>query len=219
MKSFRALALAMVKGFYRDKMTVFFTVFFPLFFIVIFGLVFGDAGQSKEKLIPIGSIAFVDQLPAPARVAFDDVFELQPAQDRESAIESVRKGDVAGAIEQQGDQLVVHLARADQVAAATVQGVLSSFVDNTNVALSGTPPKFTLDVQQVEDQSLKGIQYVAPGMISYGITVGATFGAAMTLISWRQKKLLRRLRLAPVSTATGAWPGGASGSGTAAGPA
>ena len=28
------------------------------------------------------------------------------------------------------------------------------------------------------------------------------FGAALTLITWREKKLLRRLRLAPVSTAT-----------------
>ena len=37
-------------------------------------------------------------------------------------------------------------------------------------------------------------------MISYGITVGATFGAALTLITWRNSKLLRRLRLAPVAT-------------------
>jgi energy-coupling factor transporter ATP-binding protein EcfA2 len=30
---------------------------------------------------------------------------------------------------------------------------------------------------------------------------GATFGAAITLVSWRQNKLLRRLRLAPIGTA------------------
>ena len=37
-------------------------------------------------------------------------------------------------------------------------------------------------------------------MISYAVTVGATFGAAMTLITWRKTRMLRRLRLAPVST-------------------
>lgn len=31
---------------------------------------------------------------------------------------------------------------------------------------------------------------------------GATFGAAITLVSWRQNKLLRRLRLAPIGTAS-----------------
>lgn len=39
-------------------------------------------------------------------------------------------------------------------------------------------------------------------MIGDGIAVGAVFGAASTLITWREKKLLRRLRLAPVSTST-----------------
>lgn len=201
MTGFRALALAMTKGFYRDRMVVFFTVFFPLFFIVIFGLVFGGSSTSvKEKVIPVGEISFITALPPAARVAFDEVFELQPTQNLDTALAAVRKGDAAAALEQRGNQLIVLISRADRVAAATVQGVLSSFIDNTNLAVANVTPTYSLDVGQVEDESLKGIQYVAPGMISYGITVGATFGAALTLITWRQKKLLRRLRLAPVAT-------------------
>lgn len=201
MTGFRALALAMTKGFYRDKMVIFFTVFFPLFFILIFGLVFAGGGTlSKAKVIPVGDIAFVSSLPPPARSAFDQVFVMEPAQNLDAALAAVRKGDAQAALEQRGTQLVVHISRADQVAAATVEGVLSSFVDNTNLAVANVTPTYSLQTTQVEDESLKGIQYVAPGMISYGITVGATFGAALTLITWRQKKLLRRLRLAPVAT-------------------
>jgi ABC-2 type transport system permease protein len=200
--AFRALATAIVKGFYRDKATVFFSIFFPLFFILIFGTVFGgDGGASKEKLIPIGSVAFLDEAPAELKAALNEVFEVQPPQDLASAEEAVRKGDASAALEQRGDTLVLHIARADVVAAATVQGVLSSFVDKANLAASGVPPRLALDVAQVEDESLQPIQYVAPGMIAYGITIGATFGSAMTLITWRKSKLLRRLRLAPVSTA------------------
>ncbi len=200
MRGFRALAIVMVKAFYRDKMMLFFTVLFPLFFIVIFGVIFANPVQSKQSVIPVGEIAFLNQMPDDARAAFAQVFDLKPPQDLIAALDAVRKGEVAAALEQQGDELIVHISRADQVAAATVQGVLSSFVDTANLSIAGVPPTFSLQIAQVEDQSLRGVQYVAPGMISYGITVGATFGAAMTLLSWRQKKVLRRLRLAPVAT-------------------
>lgn len=201
MTGFRALGLAMLKGFYRDKMTIFFTVFFPLFFILIFGVLFSGGGtQSKQKLIPVGDVAFISALPPDVRGAFDQVFDLQPAEDLDTALAAVRAGDAAASVQQQGDALIVHVSRADQVAAATVQGVLSSFVDTTNLAVAQVSPTYSLQVTDVEDESLRGIQYVAPGIISYGITVGATFGAALTLITWRNSKLLRRLRLAPVAT-------------------
>ena len=52
----------------------------------------------------------------------------------------------------------------------------------------------------MEDKSLKPIQYFTPGLLGWALASGATFGAAITLVSWRQNKLLRRLRLAPVGT-------------------
>ncbi len=201
MTGFRALGVAMLKGFYRDKMTLVFTVFFPLFFIFVFGVVFAGGGtQPRQELIPVGDVAFLQTLAPTARAAFDEVFDLQPTEPLDRALDAVRTGDAAAALEQQGDALIVHISRADQVAAATVQGVLSSFVDTTNLAVAQVTPTYSLQVTQVEDESLESIQYVAPGMISYGITIGATFGAALTLITWRNSKLLRRLRLAPVAT-------------------
>ncbi len=201
-RAFNSLAVAMFKGFVRDRMSLFFTLFFPLFFIVIFGTVFASAGQSKVKVIEVGSVPLVDSMPAEARAQFDQIITLEQSTDLNAALESVRKGDVAAAVEQQGNELVLHFSAADQVQSATVQGVFSAFVDQANIAATGAPPTYTLTTQQVEDQSLKAIQFVTPGMIGYGISLGATFGAALTLITWREKKLLRRLRLAPVATAS-----------------
>jgi ABC-2 type transport system permease protein len=53
---------------------------------------------------------------------------------------------------------------------------------------------------QVEDASLKPIQYLTPGLLGWAIATGAMFGSALTLVTWRQLKVLRRLRLAPVGT-------------------
>jgi ABC-2 type transport system permease protein len=44
---------------------------------------------------------------------------------------------------------------------------------------------------------LKAVQYIAPGILSWGVATSAAFGAALTLVSWRRTQLLRRLRLAP----------------------
>lgn len=43
---------------------------------------------------------------------------------------------------------------------------------------------------------------LAPGLLGWAIASGAAFGAAITLVGWRKDKLLRRLRLAPVSTSS-----------------
>lgn len=202
MKAFTSLSVAMLKGFYRDKLSVGFSVLFPLFFIVIFDTVFAGGGDSQTKVIQVGQVAIIDSLPAEVKAALDQAVELVPGTTLDAALEQVQAGEVGGAVEQQGNTLILHFSSADPTTAATVQGIFSAFVSQANIVASGAPPTFDLQTEQVEDKSLQPIQFIAPGMIAYGIAVGAVFGAAATLITWREKKLLRRLRLAPVSTAT-----------------
>jgi ABC-2 type transport system permease protein len=201
-RGFASLSTAMFKSFYRDRLSVGFSVFFPLFFIIIFGTIFSGSSASAPTVIQVGPVPVIDELPAEAKAALDEAVHITPGTTLDAALDQVRKGDAGGAIEQQGDTLIVHYSSADQVTAASVQGIFNAFVNQANISASGVPPTYTLQTQQVEDESLKPIQFIAPGMIAYGIAVGAVFGAAMTLITWRQKQLLRRLRLAPVSTST-----------------
>lgn len=202
MTAVRSLARAMFTGFVRDRMALFFTVLFPLMFLFLFGGIFADPSSSKADLEVVGRVPVVDDLDPSSRAVFDDLFTIHRTNDRDAAIEKVREGDTDGAIEQRGDVLVLHFSRTDQVQAATVQGTLASFVDEANVAASGVEPRFSLDAQQVEDTSLAGIQYVAPGLLGWAVATSATFGAALTLVTWRQNELLRRLRLAPVTGPT-----------------
>src|SRR2546430_962246 len=52
--TFKSLSIAMAKGFYRDRATVFFSFLFPLMFLVVFGLIFRDAGAQKIKIGVVG---------------------------------------------------------------------------------------------------------------------------------------------------------------------
>ncbi len=198
--AFTAIALAILKGFLRDRAAVFFALVFPLMFLVLFGGLFADPTQSKVDLVQVGSVPLVEDLPPEGAEAFAQVFEVTRTRDRDAALAQVRDGDADVAIEMSGTRLVAHYTQTDQVKAAITQGALRAFVDAANVAASGEPPAFTLATERVEDESLRTIQFVTPGLLGWAVAMSATFGAAATLQGWRQSKLLRRLQLAPVST-------------------
>ena len=200
--TFWALSVAILRGFLRDKASVFFAIVFPLMFLVLFGGLFSDQDQSKVELIEVGEVTMLDGLPAPAQEAFDQTFEVSHSDDLDEALEEVRKGDADAAIEQRGDTLLAHYTQTEQVKAAITQGTLRAFVDGSNVAASGQPPKYDFQAERVEDESLSTIQFFTPGLLGWAVAMSASFGAAATLQGWRQSKLLRRLQLAPVSTRT-----------------
>jgi ABC-2 type transport system permease protein len=101
-----------------------------------------------------------------------------------------------------GDRVDLIFAASDQVAAGTVIGIVSGVVDKMNLTEAGVAPRFTLETDAVEDASLKPIQYLTPGILSWAISISGVFGAALTMVSWRKKQVLRRIRLAPVSATT-----------------
>ncbi len=197
---FLALALAILRGFVRDKASVFFAIVFPLMFLVLFGAIFTDSGASKIDLVEVGAVAVVDDLPAGAQQAWDQTFSVTRSDDLDAALADVRKGDVDVAIEQVGSTLVAHYTETDQVKAAMTAGALNAFVDAANIQASGRPPTYSLEVKRVEDESLRTIDFVTPGLLGWAIAMSAAFGAAATLQGWRQSKLLRRLQLSPVPT-------------------
>ncbi|HUQ55899.1 ABC transporter permease [Lentzea sp.] len=193
MTAFQTLSLAMFKGFIRDKATLFFTFVFPLMFLVIFGLILRDVGEDKTK------IALVGDGPVVSALRDSGALEFESYDDENAALQKVKDGDLPAALIIRGQRVDVRYAQSDQVESATVLGIVNGFVDKANLAATGQPPTYTFAAEKVEDASLKPIQYLTPGILSWGVAVSAVFGSALTLVSWRRKQVLRRIRLAPVS--------------------
>jgi ABC-2 type transport system permease protein len=193
----------MALGFVRDRTSLFFTIAFPLMFLVLFGGIFANRNVPPPHVLQIGPVALLDNIPAAQRADLDKALHITRDDNLDDALSQVRQGSVTGAVEENGSSIVLHYSAADATAAGELQGLFSSLVDSGNLAAAGvTKTAFELTATQVEDQSLKTIQYVTPGLLGWAIATGATFGAALTLISWRQKKILRRLRLAPVRSSS-----------------
>jgi ABC-2 type transport system permease protein len=191
-----------VKGFVRDRSSVFFTLIFPLMFLGLFGALLDVDSSPRLDLVQVGQVEVLDDLDDGAQEAFDDSFVVTTTDDSARAIAEVRDGDADVAVEMDGDTLVAHYTQTDQVRAAMVRGTLSAFVDGANQTLSDTPPTYAFEARSVEDESLAPIQFFTPGLLGWAVAMSAAFGAAATLQGWRQTKLLRRLQLSPTRSST-----------------
>ncbi|MGH3516296.1 MAG: ABC transporter permease [Haloechinothrix sp.] len=195
-RPFVSLSRAAFKGFIRDKATLFFTIVFPLMFLVILGLLFGDAGTSKIKIGVLGEGPITGALEESGAV------ELTRPASLGEAEELVRSGDLPAYVAEDGATITLRFAASDQTRAGTVAGLVRGVVSEANVAATGQPARFTVDAAKVEDESLQPIQFLTPGLLSWAVSMSAVFGAALTLVMWRKKQVLRRLRLAPVRSMT-----------------
>ncbi|MFJ2865493.1 ABC transporter permease [Kitasatospora sp. NPDC087314] len=201
--AFWSLSRAMLLGMKRDRTATFFILLFPLVFLVFFGSLGKGSGSPHAKVAQVGAVKLFDSMQGGDRAGLDQVLTITRTDDEAATLEKVRKGDYDAMIKQGPDGKVeLRFSAADTVRAGAVQGVLDSVVQSANQKATGQPPAYVLDAQQVEDKSLKSIQFLTPGLLGWAVATGAVFGAALTLVGWRKSKVLRRLRLAPVSAGT-----------------
>ena len=200
MNAFRSLSRAMFLGFVRDRGALIFTILIPVIFLVLLGSIYKSSGTPQVTVVEVGKVSLLDRAAGQGRLS--QILKITKSRSLSAAVNDVRQGDDDAVIQQRGDTLVVRYSIADQVTAGVVSTVFASIVQQANQQAAGRPAAFRLTSRQVEDKSLKPIQYLAPGLLGWAIASGATFGAAITLVSWRENKLLRRLRLAPASAAS-----------------
>ncbi|MFG3200880.1 ABC transporter permease [Streptomyces sp. NPDC048192] len=97
-----------------------------------------------------------------------------------------------------GGTVVLRYSAAASVKGASARATLNAVLEQANLAATGTPPTYTLKASQVEDESVKPIQYLTPGLMGWAIASSAVFSTALTLVTLRRKKILQRMRLSPI---------------------
>jgi ABC-2 type transport system permease protein len=195
----RSLSRAIFLGFVRDRTALVFSILIPVLFLLLFGSIYKTSGTPRLSVIEVGRVSLLDQAESAAPSQLGQILTMTHSTDLAAALEDVRKGSSQAVVQQQGQNLIVHYSIADQTTAGIVQAVFTSLVQQADADAAGSKAAFQLTTLQVEDKSLKPIQYLAPGLLGWAIASGGAFGAAITLVSWRQDKLLRRLRLAPIN--------------------
>jgi len=193
-----SLSRAMFLGFVRDRAAVIFSILLPVLFLLFFGTIYKTGNAPKISLIAVGQVSLIREARAADPGGLGKIMTLTASRSLPAALAAVRKGTDDGVVLQHGNTVVLRYSIADQTKAGIVQSVIGSIVQTANQA--GQRPTYTFTASQVQDKTLKSIQYFTPGLLAWALASGGAFGSAITLVSWRQNKLLRRLRLAPVGT-------------------
>jgi ABC-2 type transport system permease protein len=190
-----AVVAASLRMFGRDRPAFFFTFAFPIMFMVLFGLIFGAGGTSRPTVDVVGT--------GPIRVALarSHALDLKSQPDERHALKRVSDGDEPAAILIRGSQARLVYARSSSVEAPIVIGVVRGIVGDLNLRLAHAPLTMKLSAEPVEAQSLDYVDLLVPGLLAMAIAQSAAFGVAFSLVAWRQKGMLRRLRLTPLPLA------------------
>jgi ABC-2 type transport system permease protein len=196
--AFRSLSRALLRGFVRDRTALAFSILLPVLFLALLGSLYRGSGTPRLTVVEIGNVSLLGH--TAGQPGLSGVLTVTHSDDKKAAVREVRRGDADAAVQQIGRELIVHYSIADPTTAGLVQTVFSSIVQQADQVRAGPAGSYQLLTHQVESTTLKPIQFLAPGLLGWAIASGATFGSAITLVNWRHNKLLRRLRLAPVST-------------------
>jgi ABC-2 type transport system permease protein len=187
-----AVVDASLRMFRRDRPAFFFTFAFPIMFMVLFGLIFGAGGASRSTVDIVGS--------GPMRTALERSraikVKVQPSEAQ--ALKRVRDGDEPAAVLMHGKSARLFYARTSQVEAPIVIGIVRGIVDDFNLRAAHAKPTVRMVAEPVEAQSLDYVDLLVPGLLAMAIAQSAAFGVAFSLVAWRQKGMLRRLRLTPL---------------------
>ncbi len=212
MQALRALTIANLRSFTRDRAALFWTLAFPIMFVLLFGTIFAGGGSVSFK------VGWVDQDGTPAaaqlRAAFGStmVFELTDGT-LDPMLARMRTGDVSAVIVvPQGLAKVVsdpsaaggsplaldlYVDPSQTTQSQTITQLVDQVVAATNLAIARTPAVLAVASRAVQTQTLNGAAYYVPSILAMALMQLGIF-SAIPLVEQREKHILKRLSATPL---------------------
>jgi ABC-2 type transport system permease protein len=211
MTAFNRLLVAGFKQFFRDRTAVFFTIAFPILFMVIFGLVFSGSEDFSY------SIGIVDNSNSQVGEEISQalhhipVFEVTDGQLDEK-LEELNNGDLRAVVVIPADidiklnsgepaDLKLYYDPSQTTSSQIILSVLGETFNEINRQLTREPLLLQLSEEPVHAHDLRNIDYLVPGILAMSIMILGLFGS-LTLVEWREKKVLKRFAATPLGRST-----------------
>ncbi|NDJ75773.1 MAG: ABC transporter permease [Chloroflexi bacterium] len=98
--------------------------------------------------------------------------------------------------------LDVYYDPADTTTSQVVLGLVDQVIGGMNVSMTQITPALTMDTRSVTADELSSIDYLLPGVLAMSLMQLGLFGTAATLVSLREKGVLRRMGATPLPKST-----------------
>lgn len=204
-----------LKQWMRSKGTVFWTILFPILLILIFGSIFSGTGETNYALVvqntddTIHSSMFLDQL---ENISMITIEEIDRSEDIASYMQEhgfssglLIPSDFGTSIEQssmnssRSSLITFYFDPSQQTTTSIVQTIVSSTLQEYNLALSGGRHVISLQQEEIIADDFSFIDYFVPGMIGFTIMTSCIYGSIERNTKFRKDGILRKMQTMPVS--------------------
>lgn len=207
--------VASFKGWIRSKGTIFWSIFFPVLLILLFGAIFSgsdnptytlnvqDLDNSTWSHIYLNGLHNIS------------ILKIQNISADENITQYIKDNDLSGALvipKGFGDKITQSFINpkvtanlsfyydpSDQGSTSVVRSIISSSLQETNLALSQGRHIIGLDSVSTITNKFKYIDFFIPGMIGFTIMQLCIYGSIERNTKYRKDGILRKLLTTPIT--------------------
>jgi len=200
-----ATTVAQLRMTFRRRITLFWSLVFPMILMTLLGLLFG-------RSVNAGDLVVAQPVTAAAPRAMVTALEhtkgltVKTSPDAATAVKKVKDGDEDAALvfvrTSDGSYAArLYTSNTSATQAGILKGIVFGAADRVSIAATGSPPTLPFQGLSVDSSSLDYIDFLLPGIVALSIMISAVIGLATVLVDWRQRGILRRLKLTPIPLA------------------
>ncbi len=210
---FKAIFMANVKEYLRDKSALFWFLVFPLVFVFIFGWVFTG---SSEPVFNIGVIVHSENEMTERVVdgikSVDSFNTYVEKGNGEGELVALRNGQRSLVIEipevnsenismTTAIEIPVYYDVSKQQTSQVLLSVVRQFFTEAERQIAGTPRIFNIEEKSITAERLTDFDYILPGILAMALMQLGLFGS-IQFLTLREKKIIRGLGVTPLSRVT-----------------
>lgn len=210
MRAFLDFVRAFGLMFLRNRQALFWTFFFPLLLMGLLGIVFGHGlgGSFDLAVVKLDDGMVASVLVQALRNA--DGVDVRVVGSEQTALRLLDDGSVQGVLVLPPDLqqdfstgsgttlLPFRYDDSDVATAGQVVGVTQQIVETAGNGIADVRPRLGIEPRGVKAAGLDYLDFLVPGIVALSIMQTAIFGVAGTLVTYKEKGVLRRLRATPL---------------------
>jgi ABC-2 type transport system permease protein len=215
MKAVFSLYIAQGREFLRDRSGVLFVLLLPVAFGAFFGLAFSGGGDFTLQL----GVVNEDRGPTGGQIVSNlTVKESQSGfafsvGEREDLMAKLEQGELhvllvlperlsEAIYSGQAVEAHVFYDSASPNSSNIGVGMVRTLLDEINLMLSGSPRILEMELNPIQTNPLRSVDFFMPGMLGVALLWLGVFGTAQPIVTQREAQILRRIGVTPISRGT-----------------
>lgn len=206
LKTLTKLTFAFTKMYVRNKMALFFTLFFPFIIILIFGILdFGKFSTGKIGLVYEESNSqIVSQVKQTIEKTGNKVEEGTLEEEKQALTNDDRALVLQFVTDKQTGKVNVtgYINKANEDVSQAVFLAIQNALSRIELQMKQVEPMFNIKSEEINVHELRNIDFMVPGVVAMSLMQGGLFGVVGTIVTYREKGILKRLFATPLSKST-----------------